>query len=878
MKPLKLEMQAFGPYPGTEVIDFEKLADKGIYLIKGETGSGKTAIFDAIVMALYGECGDKSRGKIEEWRCTQAPKEVETRISFTFFEHGHTYRFTRRYGVKKSAFSLTCEAGEIDENGNEIPLSANLGQRTMNEKAAEIIGLDREQFTQVVMLPQGKFEQFLLEEEGKKEAILSKIFGTEKWSKFVNTFADAVKKRKDELMEACKEVQNVLAANGVQDMAGLADKIAEIKQRLADLEADHTAFDAEGKKKQLDADKELSREFDTLHTLEQTRDNLTAQLAIIEAKKTTLAKADAAEPFRGLMDAATRDKAEAQKRQNELITLTNKAPGVDKAVQTANDDLQKHVGASPVDTLNKEIGEYETKKADYANLDDLRKALQGATAVWNAKNAEKTAAENTVNVAKDKVQKARETYQAARDAAEHANDAYYDGIYGELAQNLRDGEKCPVCGSVSHPAPATRTAESVTREEMTAAQKAAKVAQDALEAADASCRDAEKAVKEASDALAQTETAKATAQAKYDNAKNNMIPGIADAAALVRAIADKQNKIKLYQDRERQLRVAVQAAENAKSTLDAQISTAKEEWEKAEQQTKASATALADALNKAGYPEDGDAVRAMMRPEQERNVLREAIAKYDQSCKENSDTYAAQQAKVAGKTEPDKTSFGMRDKEIADELQKYHVEKGRLENESKRLTVVKRDLEPKEATYRDNIGQAESDERVAKLLRGDNSMGLQRYVLAVMFGQVVGEANRMLQKVHGGRYTLCRTDEANGGQRKCGLSLRVLDARKPEAGMRNVASLSGGEKFLVSLALSIGLSTFAQRTGVRIEALFIDEGFGTLDDKSITDAMMVLDSVRSGGTVGIISHVKLLEENIPTQIEIIKTDEGSHIA
>ena len=135
----------------------------------------------------------------------------------------------------------------------------------------------------------------------------------------------------------------------------------------------------------------------------------------------------------------------------------------------------------------------------------------------------------------------------------------------------------------------------------------------------------------------------------------------------------------------------------------------------------------------------------------------------------------------------------------------------------------------------------------------------------------------MLAKVHGGRYHLYRSDEKGKGNKR-GLELKVYDNRSPETNGRGVAMLSGGEKFLVSLALSIGMSTVAQKGGVQIEALFIDEGFGTLDDSSIHDAMEVLESVRrSSGMIGIISHVQLLESNIPTHLEVIKSGEGSRI-
>ena len=178
----------------------------------------------------------------------------------------------------------------------------------------------------------------------------------------------------------------------------------------------------------------------------------------------------------------------------------------------------------------------------------------------------------------------------------------------------------------------------------------------------------------------------------------------------------------------------------------------------------------------------------------------------------------------------------------------------------------------------ERIREAEEDLLFAKKLRGDSGTGLQRYVLGIMFSSVIAAANRMLEMVHDGRYRLFRTDDKAQGSNKRGLELKVFDRNSDEHEGRFVSTLSGGEKFLVSMALSIGMSTIAQKSGIRIEALFIDEGFGSLDDESINDAMNVLAGIRkANGMVGIISHVQLLQDQIPNKLIIREDEEGSHI-
>ena len=187
-------------------------------------------------------------------------------------------------------------------------------------------------------------------------------------------------------------------------------------------------------------------------------------------------------------------------------------------------------------------------------------------------------------------------------------------------------------------------------------------------------------------------------------------------------------------------------------------------------------------------------------------------------------------------------------------------------------------LEAEGEGMEEKIREAEEDFAFAKKLRGDSGTGLQRYVLGIMFSSVVAAANQMLELVHGGRYRLYRSDEKAQGTNKRGLELKVFDRNSVEHGGRFVSTLSGGEKFLASLALSIGMSTIAQKSGIKIEALFIDEGFGSLDEDSISDAMNILGSIQqANGLVGIISHVQLLQDRIPTKLQVQEVEGGSHI-
>ena len=270
-------------------------------------------------------------------------------------------------------------------------------------------------------------------------------------------------------------------------------------------------------------------------------------------------------------------------------------------------------------------------------------------------------------------------------------------------------------------------------------------------------------------------------------------------------------------------------------------------------------------------------VKSLLIDNAERTKLHEEIVGYATSCESTAEELEKKKNELHGKEEPDSAEFEQRQKEIDTESETFNAENAKLKTTIERLEKKHKSLSDKQAHFDAEIMQAESDLAFARKLRGVTGVGLPRYVLAVMFNQVIGEANQMLSKVHGGRYYLFRSDDKGSGNKR-GLELKVHDNRSPEKEGRSVSMLSGGEKFLVSLSLSIGMSAVAQKSGVQIEALFIDEGFGTLDDSSIHDALDVLDGVRKGsGIVGIISHVALLQDNIPTHLEVVKSEAGSSI-
>lgn len=690
-----------------------------------------------------------------------------------------------------------------------------------------------------------------------------------------NFFA-AANDRKTMLENEKNAVLQSLAEEGVVTISDLDSRIENQKTEKDENDKAHAAFNSQKKQELLNTDRALAEQFKPFHAAQKKLEDLRGKEAEMAEKRAQYEKAERAEALRTVVSDYEKAEAEYGSRFKTWKDKQALLPDAQQRYQDAWEAKQAHDANSPVSALQTKIGEYEAKQPFYQKLSQLRELLTSTEQVLTEQNQTTAEAIVTFEEARQKAQNAFGASEAAEQTAREFRTRYYAGIYGEIASQLADDVPCPVCGSIHHPNPAEKSVESVGKEEMEAKETAAQESKEVWKTLEGQRETAEDKKRTAENCLREAEKSRDDAAAALRNAEANLIDKIPDSNTLESRLNKLRKEITQYQSESEQLR---NAAEEAKETLDklnAQIDSAGEECRNAEKLRDDAKSILDTALTQNGY-EDYLCVKQDLLSDKKRKAMHTELVEYDRDVQMTAQEIAQMQQELTGLEEPDTAQFDARQAEITEETNTYVKRSAELQAEIARLIKKRATLQKKWTHFETEIGEAENNLAFAKKLRGDSGIGLQRYVLAIMFNQVIGEANRMLEKVHGGRYRLYRSDDKGAGNKR-GLELKVYDNRSPDTEGRSVAMLSGGEKFLVSLSLSIGMSTVAQKTGVQIEALFIDEGFGTLDDSSIHDAMDILESVRrSSGMIGIISHVQLLENNIPTHLEVIKANGGSTI-
>jgi putative recF/recN/SMC N domain protein len=878
MKPCTVEFQAFGPYAGHELVDFEKLAARGLFLICGKTGTGKTMILDAITFALYGKSSGHGRDDFEAMRCTNAAFDVTTYVRFTFENNGIYYRFERRLERKRKNLSASYMVWQKDENGTWTALFENAKEKMLNEKAEEIIGLSYEQFRQVIVLPQGQFEKFLTSDSADKEKILTSIFGEEKWQAVAQLMFEEATERRQRLKSLQEQISNSLQEEACETLAELEAVIAQKKERLVTMEAAYQEGACEKQIRALRDRLALVSRFQDLRRgkarvrayEEKQHDRAEQEKRIQDARRAEkvkellleLHRAEAAQAERKKAVRAADQAAGQAKQQAEQILLQVTAQ------QQKNDEIEEKKAQKI--QLTAKITDYESIAALEQNFQKQRKAAESAL---QEAEQEKQVYESYA----PKLVMLHETYETDMEEHRKLLAAYLAGITGELAASLVEGQPCPVCGSREHPQKAVRTEADTSKEHVEEKRAEADAVYQKLQQTMQKQEQAKKKYEEKQRLAQELQLAKETAYTRLAEMQNNLIPEIGSLAELQKKLQQLTDEIGKDTEQLQSLTKMLEQANNTVAETAAKAELARQEEELTQKKQEAAMQAVAKGLSEHGFADIKEAEQLLMG-EKELEGMRRQIADYDAGKKAAEEQVMRLQEELGRQQEPDEEACKTELARLEKLQETYAKETAVLSETIRRLSQKAEKLALAGEGLEEKLLEAEQDLAFAKKLRGDAGTGLQRYVLGILFSSVIAAANRMLSMVHGGRYRLFRSDEKAQGSNKRGLELKVYDKNSEEHEGRFVSTLSGGEKFLASLALSIGMSTIAQKSGIRIEALFIDEGFGSLDEDSITDAMQILGSIQqANGLVGIISHVQLLQERIPTKLRVEETEKGSHI-
>ncbi|GAA1464589.1 AAA family ATPase [Microbacterium thalassium] len=997
MRLHRLTLEGFGPFRSRQEVDFDAFADDGIFLIAGRTGAGKSSVLDGVCFALYGGVPryDGSEKRLRSDHCT--PDEP-TEVSVEFTTGGRRWRVTRspEYDrAKRRGTGTTTVAAEaqLDERVDGVWIGRASGARAVGLELDDVLGLNQQQFLQVILLAQNRFAQFLLARSDERQKLLRRLFGTRTYEDYQSAL-DERRRESERSLEAAgegvalllDEVERALGADGLgapQEVAEADEAAADAPTRLAAARvgAQRAAYRAETLARERDHADAAHRTADDAHAKakelherqlrrirsRETLDALESRAEDIERDRIVFARAGAAEVLRAPIEAAERADADVRAairrvdRAREDFALLDDEPVADpddvETLRSRVDELTGHLALwtsmldrekdlarlqNDIDATARSIAEHETGLAAIAaavaevpakrdTLDERLTAAraaavagEGLIAQRDDLTARREAARQAAALAA-RTQAAEAAYleastrhDAARSAVTELLRRRLAGFAGELAENLADGEPCPVCGAAEHPHPAVRSDDAVGDDEVAAAE----AARDAAAAAEQTAGDSARSAREehatararagdlSEGELAERLAAVVQAVEDADSAARTVERLTAERAELVALEATARDERERVMDELQRLReslaVSTARAERDRRAVDearGPFATVADRIADAERR-RAASLALADAVAARIAAEgaalaaardrdariadtdfaDAAAATAALRDAAARAALDQGIREYEAAVRAERDRLRELELELAGESDAPIDLTATREALAAARDAWSSAVDAAAHATQVAGTVA--GLVARADRAHEKVGALAEDAaiiaRLANTVAGrapnTHRMTLESFVLAAELEEIVEAANVRLSDMSAGRYSLQHTDALAARGAASGLGLEIMDAHTGHA--RPAQSLSGGETFLASLALALGLAEVvtARAGGVRLDTLFIDEGFGSLDEDTLDLAMRTLDELRAGGrTVGLISHVAAMKEQLPAQLLVEATPEGPSV-
>ncbi|MBQ6266000.1 MAG: SMC family ATPase [Clostridia bacterium] len=885
MKPVSLRLKNFGPFTSEQFIDFSKLEKSGLFLIYGNTGSGKTSLLDAICCALYCSSSNGVRyaggGKagFEKMRCQQAKDSEPTFVEYIFDNNNRCYRFYRELRLNRGGVNFNYEhfCGEYNGTGF-VPLDSNLTMEKVNAFAEQIIGLTADQFRQVVILPQGKFEELLTSDSKSKEGILSGIFDVDKWDRTVGWINRKVTEDGRKLENERRSIDEKLGAYDCVSVSGLLEKSGQAEEEFKKTKAEEKTLAKEVEK--LEEEKtELSRDDEKFRELDGRKKKfllLSAEKANAEKETLSLNLAEQAEKIKPLFDKYNDSKNKATEAKRKLENAKKASASSEVSLAAAANKKEEHAGRKTENNKKSVLlTTYLNAVETYKVTERKKSALEKAEKVFRDLSAEYEAAEKAHTVKTEKCNSLKAAFEKADDELRRLRKAYDENIGSALAEKLVEGQPCPVCGSTTHPAPAKSAGEVVTKTDVDSAETARNTANEKYKSAQEEVGELKEKADIIKDKKSEAGSSAAAASAEYKSVLKGTFDDIPNLEQLNIRIAKLRKETEDYGILAETLEKAYTAAVAQHEKNQGLEKAASDEYAKASQLSAGCSAEWLGALEASPFESEENFVSSLIAPEEIRR-RRQALTTLDANFAAAQSAVKEQEELLTGRERPD----------IEKHNEKLEAKKKELDILRKNSTLLCKAVEDMKKTYKEltkreelyaaDIEKNGRQKQFYNLVYGKDGIGIKRYVLGVMLDLVTARANEMLGSIYGGRYRIKRSAEKTGRERIAGLAFEIEDLQCGKC--RNSSDISGGEKFLVSLSLAIGLSDVvrARGGGINLEAIFIDEGFGTLDKECLGDAVFVLQAVRErNGMVGVISHVDELAENIPARIETAKSESGS---
>lgn len=907
MRPLKITMSAFGPYAGEVTLDMQKLGKSGIYLITGDTGAGKTTIFDAISYALYGEASGNYRENTT-LRSKYASADTPTFVELEFEYNNEIYKINRnpeypRPNKRGEGFTKQSANAELVMPDGSVITKI----KEVSAKVEEIIGINKNQFSQIAMIAQGDFRKLLNCETNERSKIFRKIFKTEPYHNIeikLSSLFNELKRNREKEKSGIEQYINQLKCNENDTLslelerAKSGDVLIEDVIKLAGeiinkdtLEYTKTQKNIESINEEIEKINSNIKLYENQEETKKAYAKASAKLEELKTKRSECEKAyKSAEAQRERLDDLTRKINlinSKMPKYDELKSLENSINERTQSFEKSNNLLK--LKQREITLLEKEIDEKSKALEEVKGADLLVQKLN----VQKEEIKKKAEALKELKTEIDRCKAEQKNLKNAQSFAKSALDEYgaleneYNQIYiaffneqaGIIADELKDGEPCPVCGSTSHPNLARKSENAPSQADVESAQSLVKKAQEKADKA----RDTASALKSRFDEIAANVKSAAkklfgTDDNVFDDYNSNINALKKDYDCTLALLKTANEKLNLYKKLDKEI-PKIQEKQKSLSDEISTLNTQKASDEAFISENTKRVTSIKSELDFESADLAKDKLKEYTNLSSDiKNAIEKSKNAFD-DIKSEYDTQKGTKASLENALKEFKEIdlASLNEKSLKLNEYKKDVDKtakslySRIENNKSRVDDIskKRDILK---VYDDKYVWLKALSETANGdISGKEKITLETFVQMTYFDSIIRKANIRLLTMSDGQYELVRRSDAETLKKNEGLALDVIDHFNGSS--RSVSTLSGGESFMASLCLALGLSDEIQSSngGIKLDTMFVDEGFGSLDGEALDRALSALTSLSQGNRlVGIISHVDALCDRIDNKIVITK--------